>query len=391
MGTQRRTFTTLGGVEVMNVATHKMTAAPLNASASDLGGQGHTKCIAKVVHKSASNLDTASDLAASLNPDFDSSNCWSTDRNNFRFKEPDRSMWYEVGFAAEHIVTGIQLKTCGGSNYKKRVKSFKLLHSMDGNIWNSVESGFEFPGIIWQPRIGQEEMVEITFSTPFTAKYVRINPRKWPKRRGRDEMGLRFQLVTRCAASTSVEHTAKPAQCPLKLKSSSFHKSKADGKLFIPESCPIKYSGSLTQGQPWVRGRKKRPNCLEIDVGSVKTINGFRAKGYIDPKSLDRYGGLTLSVQRLTAGGWKHVRPEQNMGSKHPLLKKGTRFYGNWLAPKYDDSIMGKGKGKGKGSLDQAELGVRTASANRNRHRGRDGRSMLSNMETDAVSGQGSL
>eukprot|EP00961_Rhodomonas_salina_P190051 2564293-Rhodomonas_salina.1 len=79
-------------------------------------------------------------------------------------------MQFDLG--ASTAVAGVATK--GRVEFEQWVRTFKVLHSLDGITWTDVNDGYAFPG-----NTDRNTQVSTLFAGSVEARYVRIYPQQW--------------------------------------------------------------------------------------------------------------------------------------------------------------------------------------------------------------------
>eukprot|EP00961_Rhodomonas_salina_P231425 3125867-Rhodomonas_salina.1 len=78
----------------------------------------------------------------------------------------------QLDLGASTAVAGVA--TRGRRDSLQYVRTFKVLHSLDGVTWTDVNGGYAFPG-----NTDSNTEVSTLFAGPVQARYVRIYPQQW--------------------------------------------------------------------------------------------------------------------------------------------------------------------------------------------------------------------
>ena len=191
--------------------------------------------------------------------------------------------WYQIDNGVVGKITGVAIK--GRKECCDQwVKTFKVKSKGDDGAWKDVDSGKVYTG-----NTDRDTQVDVSFTTPIDARYIRIYPQTW-----NGHMSLRTDII---AGKTRTDKTPTVVDVPY-----SGHKSSSNwGGDAIGTSHG---AGRLDSVQGWSAQNNTVGEWYQIDNGSATNISGIVIKGR---KNSDQYVTSFKAQYKDSAGTWKDV------------------------------------------------------------------------------------
>ncbi len=236
----------------------------------------------------------------------DSEQGWSAQNNTI-------GEWYQIDNGKVGKITGVAIKGRVGSQY---VKTFKVQSKGATGTWTDVESGKIYTG-----NTDNTTQVDVTFTTPIDARYIRIYPQTWD-----GHMSLRVDIV---AGDTNTDKTATIEDVPY-----SGHASSGNwGDDAIGTSHG---AGRLDSPSGWSSKTNAIGQWYELTVTSPMNISGIAIKGRASAPQWVK----TFKVQyKDSSDAWKDVdsgyifegtqdrNSQANVFFAEPVNTKSIRIY----------------------------------------------------------------
>ena len=207
----------------------------------------------------------------------DSEQGWSAQANQV-------GEWYQIDNGVVGEITGVAIKGRTGG-HDQWVKTFKVQSKGATGTWADVDSGKVYTG-----NTDMDTQVDVTFTAPVEARYIRIYPQTW-----NNHMSLRVDIV---AGKTRTDKTPTIVDVPY-----SGHKSSSN---WGGDAISVGHGrGRLDSEQGWSAQANQVGEWYELDNGSATDISGVVIKG--------RVGGHRQYVTSFKAqykdseGAWKDV------------------------------------------------------------------------------------
>jgi hypothetical protein len=223
--------------------------------------------------------------------------------------------WYQLDNGVVGKIAGVAIKGRAVA-HDQWVKTFKVQSKGATGTWVDVESGKVYTG-----NTDKETQVDVTFTAPVEARYIRIYPQTW-----NNHMSMRADIV---AGKTRTDKTPTIVDVPY-----SGHKSSANyGDDAIGTSHG---AGRLDSTRAWSAKTNAIGQWYELDNGSATDISGVVIKG----RPLHSQYVTSFKAQyKDSAGAWKDVdggyifEGSQDKGSqanvffKAPINTSAIRIY----------------------------------------------------------------
>jgi len=223
--------------------------------------------------------------------------------------------WYQLDNGVVGKIAGVAIKGRAVA-HDQWVKTFKVQSKGATGTWVDVESGKVYTG-----NTDKETQVDVTFTAPVEARYIRIYPQTW-----NNHMSMRADIV---AGKTRTDKIPTIVDVPY-----SGHKSSANyGDDAIGTSHG---AGRLDSTRAWSAKTNAIGQWYELDNGSATDISGVVIKG----RPLHSQYVTSFKAQyKDSAGAWKDVdggyifEGSQDKGSqanvffKAPINTSAIRIY----------------------------------------------------------------
>ena len=221
--------------------------------------------------------------------------------------------WYQLDNGVVGKIAGVAIK--GRTAHDQWVKTFKVQSKGATGTWADVESGKVYTG-----NTDMTTQVDVTFTAPVEARYIRIYPQTW-----NNHMSMRADIV---AGKTRTDKTPTIVDVPY-----SGHKSSGNwGGDAIGTSHG---AGRLDSTRAWSAKTNAIGQWYELDNGSATDISGVVIKG----RPLHSQYVTSFKAQyKDSAGAWKDVdggyifegviqSSQANVFFKAPINTSAIRIY----------------------------------------------------------------
>ena len=223
--------------------------------------------------------------------------------------------WYQLDNGVVGKIAGVAIKGRAVA-HDQWVKTFKVQSKGATGTWVDVESGKVYTG-----NTDKETQVDVTFTAPVEARYIRIYPQTW-----NNHMSMRADIV---AGKTRTDKIPTIVDVPY-----SGHKSSAN---FADDAIGTSHgAGRLDSTRAWSAKTNAIGQWYELDNGSATDISGVVIKG----RPLHSQYVTSFKAQyKDSAGAWKDVdggyifEGSQDKGSqanvffKAPINTSAIRIY----------------------------------------------------------------
>ena len=180
----------------------------------------------------------------------DSPQGWSAQNNTV-------GEWYQMDNGKIANITGVVIQ--GRKNADQWVTTFRVKYRGSGETWSDVDSSAIYTG-----NTDRDTKVEVTFTTPVNARYIRIYPETWNR-----HMSLRAGIIS---SSTNANETATIVDVPETKRSASS----------IWSGQPIGTGhgrGRLDSPQGWSAQNNTIGEWYEMETDTPTMIKGIAIKG----------------------------------------------------------------------------------------------------------------
>jgi len=190
--------------------------------------------------------------------------------------------WYQLDNGVVGKIAGVAIK--GRTAHDQWVKTFKVQSKGATGTWADVESGKVYTG-----NTDMTTQVDVTFTAPVEARYIRIYPQTW-----NNHMSMRADIV---AGKTRTDKIPTIVDVPY-----SGHKSSAN---FADDAIGTSHgAGRLDSTRAWSAKTNAIGQWYELDNGSATDISGVVIKG----RPLHSQYVTSFKAQyKDSAGAWKDV------------------------------------------------------------------------------------
>ncbi|CAL4102287.1 unnamed protein product, partial [Meganyctiphanes norvegica] len=89
--------------------------------------------------------------------------------------------WLQWDLGPPHVVTGIVTRGRGDTGRKHWVLSYYLTYSNDSNLWFTYKDGNHLDTKVFGGNLDKHTERRHYLNTPFTARFVRLHPKRWHK------------------------------------------------------------------------------------------------------------------------------------------------------------------------------------------------------------------
>jgi len=225
--------------------------------------------------------------------------------------------WYQMDNGVVGKIAGVAIKGRAAA-HDQWVKTFKVQSKGATGTWTDVDSGKVYTG-----NTDKETQVDVTFTTPVDARYIRIYPQTW-----NNHMSMRTDIV---AGKTRTDKTPTIVDVPY-----SGHKSSGNwGGDAIGTSHG---AGRLDSARAWSADTNTIGKWYELDNGSATDISGVVIKGRPDGVWKNQFVTSFKAQYKDSAGAWKDVdsgyifegviqSSQANVFFKAPINTSAIRIY----------------------------------------------------------------
>jgi len=226
--------------------------------------------------------------------------------------------WYQMDNGVVGKIAGVAIKGRAVA-HDNWVKTFKVQSKGATGTWTDVDSGKVYTG-----NTDKETQVDVTFTTPVDARYIRIYPQTW-----NNHMSMRADIV---AGKTRTDKTPTIVDVPY-----SGHKSSGN---WAGDAIGTSHgTGRLDSGQAWSADTNTIGKWYELDNGSATDISGVAIKGRGGTNVHKNQFVTSFKAQyKDSAGAWKDVdsgyifegvnqSSQANVFFKAPINTSAIRIY----------------------------------------------------------------
>ena len=180
----------------------------------------------------------------------DSPQGWSAQNNTI-------GEWYQIDNGKIANITGVVIQ--GRKNADQWVTTFRVKYRGSGETWSDMDSGAIYTG-----NADRDTKVEVTFTTPVNARYIRIYPETW-----NGHMSLRAGIIS---SSTNANETATIVDVPEAKRSAS--------SIWSGEPIGTGHGrGRLDSPQGWSAQNNTIGEWYEMETDTPTMIKGIAIKG----------------------------------------------------------------------------------------------------------------
>jgi hypothetical protein len=241
----------------------------------------------------------------------DSEQGWSAQNNAI-------GEWYQVDNGVVGKITGVAIKGRAAA-HDQWVKTFKVQSKGATGTWTDVDSGKVYTG-----NTDKETQIDVTFTTPVDARYIRIYPQTW-----NNHMSMRADIV---ADKTRTDKQPTVIDVPY-----SGHKSSGNWAGDVIGTSHG--AGRLDSTRAWSADANAIGKWYELDNGSATDISGVVIKGRPDGVWANQYVTSFKAQYKDSAGAWNDVdsgyifegsqtrHSQANVFFKAPVNTSAIRIY----------------------------------------------------------------
>lgn len=120
----------------------------------------------------------------------------------------DQHQWLQVDLKKEKRITGITTSGSTLLEYQFYVSTYRVLHSVDGQLWSTYREADSTQDKIFQGNTNYLHDVRNNFIPPIEARFVRLNPVQWHQR-----IALKLELLG-CQYHTARPRMFHPPRAP---------------------------------------------------------------------------------------------------------------------------------------------------------------------------------
>jgi len=227
----------------------------------------------------------------------DSDQAWSSQNNVI-------GEWYQIDNGVVGKITGIAIKGRAVA-HEQWIKTFKVKFKGASGTWADVDGGKIYTG-----NTDTETQVDVTFTTPVDARYIRIYPQTW-----NNHMSMRCDII---AGKTRTDKTPTIVDVPYTGHTSS-------GNWSGDAIGTSHGAGRLDSTRAWSADANTIGKWYQLDNGSATDISGVVIKGR--PDYATQYVTSFKAEYKDSTGAWKGVDSGYIFEGSYALTSQANVFF----------------------------------------------------------------